>query len=266
MPWMVTLRTRLSRSVLFTAVLVLLAATTGLATVVTHADLTKLTQLADVIVDATVESQRTEFEPAQGAIWTVYELRVTETLTETLAGTERKTLSIHVPGGTTAGLTQEISGAVRLDVGERAVFFLTKEEDRLLVLGQSQGCFRVTRRAVKRAASSPTKARAKTRTKTEPEAATSDADGAAALAKTDELVCRNDLTGLALVADDGKGVTAEPIELTLTALRAKIKTALDEKAAIAQRRRAETDRRLAALRKRARRNRERLRGKPGGGE
>ncbi len=262
MPWMVTLRTRLSRSVLFTAVLVLLAATTGLATVVIHADLAKLTQLADVIVDATVESQRTEFEPAQGAIWTVYELRVTETL----AGAERKTLSIHVPGGTTAGLTQEISGAVRLDVGERAILFLTKEEDRLLVLGQSQGCFRVTRKAVKRAASSPTKAREKTRTKTEPEETTSDADGAAALAKTDELVCRNDLTGLALVAGDGKGVTAEPIELTLTALRAKIKVALDEKAAIAQRRRAETDRRLAALRKRARRNRERLRGKPGGGE
>jgi len=213
------------RSVLMSAAVVLGMTAIGLATIVVRADVAKLSKLADVIVDATVESKRTELDATGGAIWTIYELRVAETL----AGSKRESLTIHVPGGTAGALTQEISGTARLQSGERAVLFLTNEDDRLLVLGQAQGCLRVTTDK-----------------------------------KTGALVCRNDLNGLALVGDDGAGVAAEPISMTLEQLRKKVTAALREKADEERLRREAEERRLEELKARALRNAELMRDKPGG--
>ena len=119
----------------------------------------------------------------------------------------------------------------RLKKGERAVLFLSKEDDRLVVLGEAQGCFHVTKDR-----------------------------------KTGALVCRNDLRGLALVGADGKQVAAAPTHLLLDDLRAKVATALRDKAEEERLRREAEERRLAALRERAERRAEHLRGKPGGGK
>jgi len=215
------------RTVLMGTAVVLVAAAVGLATIVVHADVATLSKLADVIVDATVETTRVEVDAEQGAIWTIHDLRVTETL----AGARRESVTVHVPGGEADGLSQDIRGMARLKKGERAVLFLSKEDGRLVVLGEAQGCFRVTK---------------------DPE--------------TGGLVCRNDLRGLALVGADGKRVAAAPTRLPLDDLRAKVAAALREKAEEERVRREAEERLLAALRERAERNAEHMRGKPGGGE
>jgi len=215
------------RTIILSAASVIAMAALSLATIVVRADVARLAKLADVIIDGTVESRQTTLDRQSGAIWTTYRLRVSETL----AGTHHKLATFHVPGGEVDGLSQEISGVTRLEKGERAVLFLAKEEDRLLVLGQAQGCFRVTKNA-----------------------------------KTGALMCRNDVAGLVLVGDDGKRIEAAPISESLKSLRAKVRAALDEKAEEERLRREEEERRLDELRKRAERNAELMRGKPGGGE
>ena len=126
---------------------------------------------------------------------------------------------------------QEVCGAAHLVKGERAVLFLTEEDGRMLVLGQAQGCFRVTRDR-----------------------------------KTNALVCSNRVQGLALVAPDGARVNAEPIRMTLTELRRKVTDAVRQREEAERVRREAEERLLAELRDAAERHAERMRGKPGGGE
>jgi hypothetical protein len=212
----------------FTALLTLLAlSAVGLATVVIHADVAKLTRLSDAIVDGIVDAKATTLGKADGSIWTTYRVRVSETL----AGTARDTVTIHVPGGEVAGLTREVSGVARLEKGQRAVLFLSQEGQRLLVLGEAQGCWRVTRDA-----------------------------------QSGEFVAQNDLQGLALVDETGGRVAARSLRLPLADLRTKIAATLSDKAE-EERLRAESEaRHLAKLLKRAERHAKLMRGKPGGGE
>jgi hypothetical protein len=209
------------------ALAVLACATLAAATVVLRADVDRLAELADVVVDGKVERRSVVFEAAQGAVWTRYEVRVSETL----LGTERAVVTVHVPGGRAGDLVQEVSGTAQLKVGHRTVLFLTNEEDRLLVLGQAQGCFRVEKAA----------------------------DG-----KT--LVCKNDVEGLALVDEAGRHVEGAATEMRHAALVRRVARVARKRAEDEERRRAEREKRLDELRERAERNAERTRGKPGGAQ
>lgn len=206
---------------------VLLLAATAAATVVVRADVRRLARLADLVVDGEVTKRTVVVEPGSGAIWTTYEVDVTETW----LGAARDHVVVHVPGGEAGGLSQEISGTARPRVGRRAVLFLTLEDTRYLVLGQAQGCFRVERAD----------------------------DGEA-------LVCRNDVAGLALVDDSGKPVEGRATELGLDELRRRVRAVAEERDEAERRRREARARKLAELRESAERNAERTRGKPGGAE
>jgi len=61
----------------------------------------------------------TGWDAARTAIWTHYEIRVSETL----RGPGVATLTISEPGGTVDGLTMEVPGSPRFSVGEEAVVF-----------------------------------------------------------------------------------------------------------------------------------------------
>ncbi len=209
------------------AATVVLLAGAALATVVVHADVDRLAALADVVVDGKVEKRATAFDAAAGAVWTTYDVAVGETL----LGAARERVTIHVPGGAVGDIAQEVAGTARLKVGERVVLFLAREDERLLVLGQAQGCFRVERDAT-----------------------------------SGKLVCRNSLAGLALVGESGERVDAAPTRMRLDALRRRVKGVAAERAAAERRRRAERARKLAVLRARAQRTAERTRGKPGGAQ
>ena len=214
-----------SRRPLAAALWIAVAAAGALATVVVRADVDRLAELADVVVEGTVEKRAVVFEAERGAIWTTYELVVGKTL----LGEEHARVTVHVPGGAVAEIQQEVSGTARLKVGQRAVLFLTKESERLQVLGQAQGCFRV------------------------------ELDS-----ESNELVCRNDLDGLALVTESGDQVDARPIEMRLDEMRRRVGRVAQERVAAERRRREEQQRKLEELRIRAERNAERTRGKPGG--
>lgn len=206
---------------------VLLLAATAAATVVVHADARRLSRLADLVVDGQVTKRAVVVEPGSGALWTTYEVDVTETW----LGAARDDVVVHVPGGEAGGLSQEVSGTARLRVGKRTVLFLTLEDGRYLVLGQAQGCFRVERGD----------------------------DG-------ETLVCRNDIEGLALVDDSGRPVEGRATELRHEELRRRVRAVAQEREEAERRRRAARARKLAELRESAERNAERTRGKPGGAE
>lgn len=218
------LQTRLRRYTT-TALLVMVVAASALATVVVHADVNRLAELADAVVDAKVEKRAVAFEAERGAIWTTYELAVSKTL----LGDERERVTVHVPGGAVGDIEQEVSGTAQMKVGQRVVLFLTKEAERLQVLGQAQGCFRVERDDASKA-----------------------------------LVCRNDLEGLALVTESGDGVDARPIEMRLDELVRRVERVATRRAEAERQRREAQERKLEELRIRAERNAEKTRGKPGG--
>ena len=217
------LRHRARRSV--AALAVVAGAAVALATVVVHADVDRLAALADAVVDGQVEKRAVVFEAERGAVWTTYEIAVGETL----LGAPVERVTVHVPGGAAGGIVQEVSGTARPELGRRVVLFLSREEGRLLVLGEAQGCFRVERDE-----------------------------------ETKELVCRNDLDGLALVDERGRDVEAGPTVMRLGALRERVLAVAASREEAQRRRREERERRLAELRRQAERNAERTRGKPGG--
>ena len=218
------------------AALLLLSAVAA-ATVVLRTDVEDLADLCHTSVLGKVVSSAVQTEEDGGRIWTTWRVRVAETwIDETrldaAAGADASGVDevvVSVPGGEADGVTQEMEGAPRLTVGERAVLFLWKRPDgRLLVVGQAQGVFHVRR----------------------------DADGSD--------VCENDVAGLALVDRAGKRAEAAPLKLSVADLRTRVAARLAVRKARAKAQREAYERKLAEGRARALRSAELSRGKPGG--
>jgi hypothetical protein len=191
--------------------------------VVRRMNVEDLTRTCAVAVEGSVVERTVRME--SGRIWTKYSVRVTSKL----VGSAADDVSVHVPGGRIGNLSQHVHGTASMKTGEQVVLFLWKDSgERLQVLGQSQGAFHVERDA-----------------------------------KSGRLVCRNRVDDLVLVDRGARRVAKKSVRLTLDSLRARVKAELER---VEQRRKAEAAarrKRLAARKRAAERNAERLRGRPG---
>jgi hypothetical protein len=219
------MRRAFARAVLAAALALFLAGTAS-ATVVLRAGVEDLASICHAAVLGTVETRSVALDRAAGQVWTSYRVRVDENW----LGAPGSTVVVSVPGGEAEGITQDFEGGARLETGGRTALFLWRRDDgKLIVLGEGQGAFRVTRDAA-----------------------------------TGADVCANALDGLALVDRAGKRVDATPLRTTLDDLRTRVaaaRTAREERERAA---REAYERRMAELRKRAEESAELARGKPGG--
>lgn len=198
----------------------------ALASVVLRADIEALARKSDRAVEGVVRESTVVLEAAQGRIWTRHRLDVTKTL----VGTPSEQLVVHVPGGRVGDIEQSVHGSARLEEGARVALFLWEDDgQRLRVLGQAQGCFRV------------------------------EADAASG-----EAVATNDVAGLTLVDPAMRPVRARRTRLRLADLRRRVSAARRALVEEERRRKEAVERRLEELRKRAEQNEERTRGRPGG--
>ena len=111
------------------------------ATTVVHLPLAKLTRMADVIVEATVERSSSRF--VQRRLFTFVTVRVEAWH----KGTTRKrqhTLLVRVPGGRLGKDWLTVVGMPRFAVGERVLLFLLRRPGFYWTLGLQQGKFCIT--------------------------------------------------------------------------------------------------------------------------
>lgn len=217
---------RRSLAVVLALALSLLLSRSAGATVVLRAGIEDLTDLCHVAVLGRVESRRVTHLRDAGQVWTTWRVQVEETW----VGSAGSAVEVSVPGGDAEGVTQTFEGGARLETGGRTALFLWRRPDgRLLVLGEAQGAFRVTRDAA-----------------------------------TGADVCANDVEGLALVDRHGKRADPGPLRLTLEDLRARVSAARAVRAERERAAREAYERRLALLRRKAQESAELARGKPGG--
>ncbi len=135
------------RVLILTMLLLLPASAT--ATQVISLDLDEMTDRADVIVHGTVVAVTSERMPqARGRIHTKVTVEPTEVLR---SDRQQVRYVISVPGGTVGRLGQLVPGAPTFAVGEEVVVLLSRHEatQRLVVVGLSQGRYRVEREAGK---------------------------------------------------------------------------------------------------------------------
>lgn len=202
------------------------------ATIVVRADVEEMTTLCRRCVVGTVRGRSVSLDRERGAISTTWRIRVDEAW----VGENAAEIAVTVAGGVIpkAGargedLSQDYAGAPRFADGERVVVFLWKDaQDRLQVLGEAQGAFRVTR---------------------------DEALG--------EDVCENRVEGLSFVDRAGKDVIAAPTRLTLRDMRRRVGDARTAREVREKAAREALDRRLEAMRRRAEALLEQTRGRPG---
>ena len=130
--------------------LVLLAATVAVAflfprptaaTLVPEVGFETLVADSEAIVHGTVVRSWTAWDDRRDAIWTHYEIRVSDWL----KGLQAPTIRISEPGGSLDGLHTQIVGAPRYAIGEEVVVFADETPiGYLRTCGWSQGKFRVS--------------------------------------------------------------------------------------------------------------------------
>ena len=204
--------------------LLLLAA--ARASIAVRAGVEDLVRASSLVVHGVVVDHTTALDPAAGAIWTSYRVRVVAAISGEAAGE----IVVHVRGGRSGTLEQEVLGAPRLTDGERVVAFLGPLHDGSReIVGLAQGAFRVETDA-----------------------------------RTGALSCSNSVDGLSLVDRDGNEVAADPLHLSLEELTRRVSAARDLVTAEQQAARDALDRRLATWRRAAERHALMTRGRPGG--
>lgn len=107
------------------------------ATVMRYADLARLVEISDIIVQGTVAEQSTYFDKAQGRVVT----DTTFAVQRAFSGKVKERVTIQQWGGTYEGVTHMIAGDARFEKGEEVVVFLHRGADgvvALSALGQSK--------------------------------------------------------------------------------------------------------------------------------
>lgn len=114
-----------------------LVARPALATVMRYADLARLVEISDIIVQGTVAEQKTYFDKAQGRVVT----DTTFAVARAFSGKVKERVTIQQWGGTHEGVTHMIAGDARFEKGEEVVVFLHRGGDGVIALsalGQSK--------------------------------------------------------------------------------------------------------------------------------
>jgi hypothetical protein len=218
------------RRSLLCVILLCLSASAALATVVLEVSIERLSERADLILRGRVTDTTVLLERGAKRIWTRHRVQVDETL----AGAAGTSVLVHVRGGRVGRLAQTVKGTAQPRKGERVVLFLWKDSaDRLRVLGQAQGLYRIT---------------------TDEESGTQH--------------CRSDVSGLALIGADGRPATSTETGrgVELAELRKRVAAARAAKARREEAARRKAERKRRAAIERAREIRQRTRGKPGSSE
>ena len=125
----------------------LLAPAAAEATVVRALDVEELTLRAEAVVRGVAVEASAEWAAGGRQIHTVTRVRVSSWMK---GAADAGTLEVRTPGGTVGDLTQRVSGAPSLRVGEELVLFLRRlpgKARRFTVVGFSQGKFSVVREA-----------------------------------------------------------------------------------------------------------------------
>lgn len=132
-----------SRFAKYASALVLLAGLVGSADATTMVKLSteQMTDASDLVVRGTVVEVWTEPD-ARGRVWTRAQIEVEEILKgdDTTAA-----VVVDQPGGVWGGVTTDVAGVARFDVGEEAVFFLEElGSGRVSPIGMFQGKYTVS--------------------------------------------------------------------------------------------------------------------------
>lgn len=135
---------RLSRSILSLAAVAALAlsASPALATVVVAVPLAEQVQRSELVVRATVVSQRSAWAPDRTAIYTWTTLRVTESI----KGNAGATLVLRQMGGVAEGMQQEVPGDGHLAIGDDVVLLLHQRGENVFLFSLAQSLFHVDAR------------------------------------------------------------------------------------------------------------------------
>jgi hypothetical protein len=123
--------------------LLLLLATSALASSAVQMDLAALTQAASGIVRVRVMSSRCAWTEDHRRLVTFVEVEVLEGWKGPVAAR----LTVLQPGGERDGIGQRVAGVASLDAGEELVLFLERQGQLYRVVGLSQGVYRVERPA-----------------------------------------------------------------------------------------------------------------------
>lgn len=112
------------------------------ATTMVPLDLRALTERADRVVLATVESQSSQWTAAHDTIFTEYSLRVTRSY----KGGARvgDAVVVRTEGGVVEGIGARVYGAAGFAVGEEALVFVEQRGAASYVVGMAQGKLHVT--------------------------------------------------------------------------------------------------------------------------
>ena len=217
---------RAFRFLLIAAGLAVLLAPLANASVAVRAEVEELAEVACAVADGVVLDHSVSLDPAAGAIWTSYRVRVGAML----VGDPTKELVVRTRGGRIGTIEQEVIGSPALADGTRVVVFLGPEErGGREIVALAQGAFRV------------------------------ETDLA-----TGTTTCCNSVAGLSLVERNGRAAAPEPLRMPLTELIARVATGRGRIDAKRRAARETTDRRLAAWRRAAERHSTSTRGRPGG--
>lgn len=123
------------------AALILLGAEPARATLVPEVGFESLVAESEAIVHGSVVRSWTAWDPERTAIWTHYEIRVSDWL----KGSRGTTLRVSEPGGSLNGVHTQIVGAPRYAIGEEVVVFADETPiGYLRTCGWSQGKFVVS--------------------------------------------------------------------------------------------------------------------------
>lgn len=119
----------------------LVAAATAHATTMLPLDVRALTERADRVLYATVESSQSHWTPDHDAIYTDVTLRAQRSYKGAVKVGE--TIVVRREGGSVDGIGMKVFGAAQFSVGEEVVLFVEKRGAASWVVGMAQGKLRV---------------------------------------------------------------------------------------------------------------------------
>lgn len=172
------------------------------ATIVKVLEIDELTVASDVVVDGTVTRVAASWTPDHQGIYTDVDIELADSIDVTVKKRNLKagqTVTIRQAGGELDGQGFRVIGAPEFEVGERVVLFLQEIQGLRIVVGLKQGKLPVVKNP-----------------------------------KTGQLEAQRDLSGLAVVTDDGIHKHGAPgdeagDQVSLADLKQRIQNAADAK-------------------------------------
>ena len=127
-------------SVFAVAITMTVFASSASATVMRHANLPRLVEISDIIIQGTVADQKTYFDKAQGRVVT----DTTFTVERSFYGDVAETVTIQQWGGELNGKTHYIPGDATFEPGEEVVVFLHRGDGVVALSALGQAKYSVT--------------------------------------------------------------------------------------------------------------------------